>query len=385
VVTTVPDASPIGAALLTVSDTGLLKADLPGLRLSTDAATVPIDMLDPMAAVFRAAHLAPAAPQASPTDDLPPWDDTVDPTASVLAVFEPSVPETGAADIPPLANSDTTQAVPLDHDRIDAELAAWRDESPNPPRVSILGPIEVRMPGQLNDSRRRLYIEFLLYLITRRDRSADKATIEDALWYGNPAGETTVRKAMYKLRQWLGPRPDGREWIPERDIDGVYRLEEGVLFDWHLMLRLRERGNTRGANGIADHRAALELVRGVPMRNMRDSGHYRRPYTWIPNSDIDPARIIPAIADLAHLVAEHYLAIGDTSTARWAIDQAWLADPDRGFDDLWYDRMRVEHQAGQTAALQHLVSEYLEHSEAEVLEELPTPIYNRIRALMPAA
>ena len=31
---------------------------MPGLRLATDAAAVPIDMLDPMTAVFRAAHVA---------------------------------------------------------------------------------------------------------------------------------------------------------------------------------------------------------------------------------------------------------------------------------------------------------------------------------------
>jgi hypothetical protein len=386
VVATVPDADPIGAALLTISETGVLKAELPGLRLATDAATVPIDMLDPMATVFRAAHLAPAAPPVSPAEELPAWDDTVDPTDSVLGVFEPSVeetaPTTASAEIPEAANFGARPAVSFDHDSLDEDLAAWRNKAPNVPRVSVLGPIEVDMPGQLNDSRRRLYTEILLYLLTRRDRSADKATIENALWYGNPAGETTLRKSMYKLRQWLGPRPDGKEWIPERDVDGVYRLEEGVILDVRLMMRLRDRGTARGADGIADLHAALELVRGVPMRSIRDSGHYRRPFTWIPNSELDPAVIIPDIADVAHHVAEHYLSVGDTAAARWAIDQAWLADPDRGFGDLWLDRMDVEHRAGRTAALKHIVDGYLEHCEVEVLEELPTPIYNRIRALL---
>ncbi len=150
------------------------------------------------------------------------------------------------------------------------------------------------------------------------------------------------------------------------------------------MMRLRDRGTARGAHGIADLHAALDLVRGVPMRSIRDSGHYRRPFTWIPNSELDPAVIIPDIADLAHHIAQHYLSVGDTAAARWAIDQAWLADPDRGFGDLWLDRIDVEHQAGRTAALQHIVNGYLKHCEVEVLEDLPTPIYNRIRALLPA-
>jgi len=191
---------------------------------------------------------------------------------------------------------------------------------------------------------------------------------------------------MYKLRQWLGPGPGGDEWIPNNgDLDGIYQIEEGILFDWHLLLRLRERGSTRGPDGIADLQAALELVRGAPMSNLRDTGPYRRPYTWIGDSDIAHSRLIAVITDLAHRVAEHHLAVGDPATARWAIDQVWLADPERSFDDLWHDRMRAEHQAGQTVALQQVVNEYLAANEAEVLEDLPTPTYNRIRALLAAA
>ncbi len=389
VVTTVPDGTPIGTAMLTLTDTGQLRADLPGLRLSTDAATVPLDMLEPMAAVFRAAHVPPAtaAPSPPPTD-LPPWDDTINPVDGVLAVFEPTQPDIGPslASLVVSDNGATQAAAPQVQDELDDDLAAWLDGTNSPPRLGILGPIEVRMPGVLNDSPHRLYTEMLLYLLTRPTRGADRATIEDALWYGHAAGETTVRKVMYKLRQWLGPHPGGGEWIPTNDdVDGVYQIQDGVLFDWHLLLQLNKRGNTRGADGIADLRAALELVRGAPMNNRPDTGPYRRPYTWIGDSDIAPGRLIATIAGIAHRVAEHHLAIGDPTTARWAIDQAWLADPERSFDDLWHDRMQAEHQAGNTVALQQLVNEYLASNEAEVPEDLPTPIYNRIRALLPAA
>jgi len=100
VVTTVADSAPIGPAMLTITDTGLLRAQLPGLRLSTDAATVPIDMLEPMAAAFRAAHLAPAVEPASPAGELPPWDDTIDPTHGALALFDPAPPETSTTNTP---------------------------------------------------------------------------------------------------------------------------------------------------------------------------------------------------------------------------------------------------------------------------------------------
>ena len=388
VVTSVPDGVPIGTAILTITETGQLRADVPGLRLSTDAATVPLDMLEPMAAVFRAARLTPAttAPSPAPTD-LPPWDDTINPADGVLAVFEPTPPDIGPSLASPVVSDNGATQAPAAQvqDELDDDLA-WNDGTNSPPRLGILGPIEVRMPGVLNDSRHRLYTEMLLYLLTRPTRGADRATIEDALWYGHPAGETTVRKVTYKLRQWLGPRPGGGEWIPTNDdVDGVYQIEDGILFDWHLLLQLNKRGSTRGADGIADLRAALELVRGAPMNNRPDTGPYRRPYTWIGDSDIAPGRLIATIAGIAHRVAEHHLAVGDPAIARWAIDRAWLADPERSFDDLWHDRMQAEHQAGNTVALQQLVNEYLASNEAEVPEDLPTPIYNRIRALLPAA
>jgi hypothetical protein len=382
VVTTLVDAAPVGPAALTLSDAGQLQAHLPGLRLSTDAATLPVDMLEPMTAVFRAAHLAP--PIATPEPELPPWDDAVDPTTGVLALFEP-----GRADPRRRAEFDMDHGAapvsPSPRDQLDHDLAGWHAAENRQPRIGILGPIEVRMPGALNDSRHRLYTEMLLYLLTRPSRGADRATIEDALWYGQPAGETTVRKVMYKLRQWLGPRDDG-DWIRSNgEVDGVYHLEDGVLLDWHLLLRLEKRATKRGPDGAHDLRAALELVRGVPMVNRRETGPYRRPYTWIGDSDIAPDRIIAAVAGVAHRFAQHHLTQGEPDMARWAIGQAWLADPQRGFDELWHDRMRAEHQAGEMIALQHLVKEYLAANEAEVPEDLPTPIYNRIRELLRTA
>ena len=120
------------------------------------------------------------------------------------------------------------------------------------------------------------------------------------------------------------------------------------------------------------------------MRDVPDHGHYRRPYTWIGDSDIAPGRLIAAVTDIAHRVATHHLTIGDATTARWAVEQAWRVDPDRGFDDLWLDRMRTEHLDGRAAALQHLVTEFLEAREADVLEDLPPRNYDLIRTLLAA-
>jgi hypothetical protein len=134
---------------------------------------------------------------------------------------------------------------------------------------------------------------------------------------------------------------------------------------------------------MADLRTALALIRGVPMSRQRDTGPYRRPYTWIGDSDIATGRILAVVAGIAHNVAQYHLQIGDPATARWAVDRAWLIDPERSFDELWHDRMQAEHHAGDAIALQQLVHEYLAANDAEVPEDLPTPVYNRIRAILP--
>ncbi len=305
-------------------------------------------MLAPLAQLLRVARLTPTA-----TPDLSPHAGTL-PTP------------------PPADRNDPT---------LDRDITAWRTNDPTRPRISILGPITAHLPGELTDSKRRLYIEILLYLLTRRTRTADREEIENSLWYGHPAGDGSVRAAISRIRKWLGPRHDHTEWITEGTNRG-YHLADGVLLDWHLITRLRERG---GHHGITDYRAALQLVRGTPLRIQPYRANYRRPYTWIDNSDIAPTRIIATITDIAHRAATHYLTIGNTELARWAIDQAWLADPDRGNDDLWHDRMKAEHLDGRTAALQQLVTELLETRGAEILEDLQSHTYNLIRTLLPTA
>jgi len=386
------DIPPIGAATIHASADGPITVDIPGLRLTTDAAYVPVDMLEPMAQVFRVARLTrPADTPDSGHDD-------------VLAVFDPNALE---PDLPtPDDRPDAYGAQPSAQDNhraedvvgpiatvgrisdepdptLDEDLAAWQRADPTRPRLGILGPILIHLPGELTDTRHRFLTELLLYLLTRPNRSASRAEIEDALWYGNPAPAGSLRTSIVRLRRWLGPRDDGLPWIPDGTPGGVYRLTDGVLLDWHLLLRLRERANRRGDAGHTDRQAALTLIRGVPMRDRPETSRYRRPYTWIGDSDINPGRIIATITDLAHQLATYSLEVGDTTTARWAVRQAWLADPDRTYDDLWLDHLHADHQDGQHAAVAQLLHELCEHRGAEVPEDLPPQLYTRLRDFIP--
>ena len=309
-------------------------------------------MLEPMAQVFRVARLTrPAEPA---TGDQRDGGDGVD---QVLAVFDPVALQPDDPDVaPPPPTSARRGWWPstvvnghrehygdfVDHadPTLSADVYAWQSADPTRPRLAILGPLVADMPGELLDNRARLLTEILLYLLTRPDHAAGREQLEDALWAGNPAPTASLRTSLMRLRRWLGTRPDRIDWIPDAYPHGIYQLADGVLLDWHLIQRLGDRAQRRGEQGHTDRRTALTLVRGQAMHPIADTSRYRRPYTWIGDSDINPGRIIATITDLAHQLATYSLDVGDTTTTRWAVHQAWLADPDRTYDDLWLDLHR---------------------------------------------
>jgi hypothetical protein len=102
---------------------------------------------------------------------------------------------------------------------------------------------------------------------------------------------------------------------------GVYELED-VLVDADLFRRLRVRGEARGADGIADLIVALGLVSGPPFDQLRSDG-----YEWLTEGARLDHHLVCGIADVAHLVTTHALAVGDIKRARAAAESAQVAAP----------------------------------------------------------
>ena len=168
---------------------------------------------------------------------------------------------------------------------LDVDLADWYDDTTTRPRVSVLGPIQVRAQGELPAGRPRLawHTEVVTYLATR-PRGATVEAFGTALWPDDPdiVERPKLRNSIYVARKWLGVDPTtGQEYLPSttRTGGGTYRIVGGLL-DAELFRRLRLRGVTRGANGIPDLRAALDLVTGPPFDRQRPGG-----YGWL----VDPA------------------------------------------------------------------------------------------------
>ena len=404
-------SQPVGAATVSVTADGILHVDLPTLHTSTAAAGLPAHELAPLADLMRQARAAADVPT-PPAAEPEAWAADTDAAGALLSLYdsqrtEPSAPDTATAlptasaeeapDERPAAlvaaaaptRRQVTAAVRQRRRQadphLDNDLRAWTQPDPSRPRVAILGPVAIDAPGTTPEERQRFHAEIIVLLAARGTRGADRSFLEDALWPDRNVQEVSLRVAMTRARAWLGQQPEGQPWLPPVGSDRIYRLADGVLLDWHLFRRLRARGQAHGPAGVKDLRAALELVRGVPLdgADRAYATGTRNPYTWLPESDIYPPHITAAVVDTAHELAQTYLGAGDTTGARWAVHRGWLADPDRGDDTLWHHLMRAEHADGHTAELRNLMGELIRTRDAEVPEDLQPATYELLRTLLP--
>ena len=101
------------------------------------------------------------------------------------------------------------------------------------------------------------------------------------------------------------------------------------------------------------------------------------------DSDIQPHHVASAIVDTAHNLADLCLSGGDIPGARWAVEQAWLADPDRTSDIVWRDLITVTAAKGNTAELDQLLGDLMRARDAEVPEDLDADTYRLLCEVMP--
>jgi hypothetical protein len=208
---------------------------------------------------------------------------------------------------------------------LDADVASWLDPSSDLPRLTLLGPVQLRAHGELQKNRVGFYTEIVAYLATR-ENGATLAQFETAFNLAPTRARSDIRIA----RTWLGVNPrTGRKHSPgslksasgqARGI-GVYELEV-VLVDADPFRRLRVCGQARGAEGIADLATALSLVSGPPFDQLRSGG-----YEWLTEGARIDHHLVCTIADVAHVVTTNALAIGDLQRARAAAEIGQLADP----------------------------------------------------------
>lgn len=274
------------------------------------------------------------AGQLRDTFTVPRLDEPAEPTTTLLPASDERYLEVTAntaedlATLAPLVPATVRQLAEDTDPTLDDDLQQWRAESCDRPRLTVLGPMRLRV-GRTGDPARvarRLpyYTEFIAYLANR----SGATTQEVATALG--IAELRVRKDASVARAWLGTNlRTGEPFLPEatRSAEAVRRgvglyLVEDLLVDAHLFRRLRLRAEARGSEGLPDLLAALQLVTGTPYDGLLSGG---RP--WLTDTRPDQT-LLCAIVDVAHLVTTVTLEVGNTRQARAAAELAILVAPD---------------------------------------------------------
>jgi nucleoid-associated protein YgaU len=275
----------------------------------------------------------------------------------------------------PVVSRDRRAEVEAADPSLDTDLADWTDDTCTRPKLTLLGPVGVRAQGSLpeRNPRRSFYTEIVAYLATRPG-GATSEQYATAIWPNEPevVGKTKVRQAISVVRAWLGADPGGADYLPSgltAAAGGRYRITD-ILIDADLFRRLRIRGTARGAEGIDDLQAALDLVVGRPVDVPGPRTGAAGGYSWL----IDDAfrldhELSAMVVDVAHLVATHHLGSGEPDRAAAAAQVALRAG---SFEDVpLLDLVAACDALGRTAEAGAYVQRILFNHDAEVEEDLP--------------
>lgn len=241
----------------------------------------------------------------------------------------------------PNASPEAAEAVHASDPDLDEDLARWDSPVPVAPKVTLLGPVTVRTLGNATATahRRPYYVEFLAYLALHPNGVTAEKLAEDLSIRPQKA-----RSDLSIIRKWLGQSRAGKPYLPraqQTHQDGVpatYALD-GVLCDLDLFRRLRARGQSRGAAGMADLVSALHLVSGEPFTDLRKDG-----WGWLLEGDRLDHIMTAAIVDVGHVVTTHALAMDDLDLADFASNIALAASP---YDEVAaLDRIAVDRAVG---------------------------------------
>jgi hypothetical protein len=270
--------------------------------------------------------------------------------------------------VPASAKAAVTTADP----HLDEDLAEWLDRAVVRPELRLLGPIELRVDRPIPEAARgrvAYLTEVAAYLFCH---SGGVTSTRLADVFGVQAN--TIHKRIQELREWLGVDPaTGAQRLPEAKLSepgtvrgiGNYTLT-GILADLDLFRRLRVRGQARGADGIDDLIAALDLVTGAPFDQQRPNG-----YGWLATDAYDH-HLTAGIVDVAHIVATSALAIGDGERAAWAATTAIQVAPFEDKPRLDY-AAALETMGHGAEAQEYLDREVLNRSDDDFAPPDPTP------------
>ena len=294
-----------------------------------------------------------------------PVDVDEDATATSLVVDE--APDEGAAlvDEPPadaelVVDAAAVAASDVEEERPIASIVPMH----RGPYLQLLGGVEVRgargeQPVNPNTAAQwrsmiRRGTELVSFLLTHENATAEQ--VHGIFWPGQPASGKKANDdrngLLSKTRRWLGQNDDG-EWYVPYITTGEYRLHDDVRSDWQDFVDLI--GTDLSSTPTDRLLAALDLVKGQPISGVPD-----KRYVF---ADRLRNEMIAMIGDVAHEAATRSLSTGKVRHARMASAIGRMVDPVN--EVYWRDGLRAEHQAGDVAGVERLITQ-LEQSLASI-------------------
>lgn len=203
-----------------------------------------------------------------------------------------------------------------------------------PVRVYILGPVAVQAATEIDEERRALATEIVVYLALHRE-GVHPTVLASAIW---PRGVTAaVREATFaRVRDWLGVDRSGSPYLLSTE-DGRMRLSDAVAVDWEVVCSLLSQARqVRQPAEEADLlRRALRVARGSVLSE-RPAGRY----SWIARARVE--RIASdLLVDAAHRLSTITREGGDPATGAAAARAGLRVRPAEQL--LWRDLLHAQH------------------------------------------
>lgn len=286
-----------------------------------------------------------------------------------------SVAPTTAEDVEvlaPVVPAQSRRIVEESDPQLDDDLAEWRNPESALPKLQLLGPVTVIAQGEPPSAvaERRAYFTELVTFLALHPTGVSSRQVREA--FGMT--QSRARTDLGYIRTWFGTDPrTGELHLPaattspahrDRGING-YQLTD-VLVDLDLFRRLRVRAQARGADGMGDLVAALELVSGEPFSDLRTPG-----WSWLLDGERVHETAAFAVVDVAHIVATDAFSRGDLDRARTAAETGCTAAP---YDEVCrLDLAKAAEAEGHDTIAEQILDEHVFNRTDDHLPPIDVP------------
>lgn len=197
-----------------------------------------------------------------------------------------------------------------------------------PVEVTTLGHLSVTGPGDLDEARRDLLTEIVVYLALHPE-GVHPNVLAAAVW-SRGVTDDVRDAALAQAATWLGVDERGTPRLAI-DAEGRWRLSRsGVRVDWDVFRSLANRAAT-ASDPLADLGLALSLVTGQAW-----TGLPARRYGWLAYQSVEAdARV--AVVAVARRLAALAAAAGNPLQARHALLAGLRMSP--GCEEIWRDAL----------------------------------------------